>query len=347
MAANSTRSPVRAFLNVACFIATFIAVCGAVRVSRPFPEVVGIYPKWLYFAKHKDEYDVLFIGSSRFYHQIIPRQFDRRIAATRPERPTRSFNFGYDAMWPPESFYMLRRILKLKPARLDWVIIDALGIVASLEAENRDTQRTAHWHDWRHTRIAWEAVLDMPLSALRKWRLLVGHGSLLFTQLTNQGIGAQWLTYEFGIEKRKKASRWVPPKAWADSEGYAAEPKIALFGPALKKYERAVAKMRQGIPEIPARPAFRRSLAHIVDEVKQAGMHPILVIPPSVDVRENFTRLPPGVPVWRYNDPNRFPELYEAANRFDDAHLNHDGAQIFTDLLAKDFVQYQKSSEQQ
>jgi hypothetical protein len=311
----------------------------------PFPEVVGIYPKWLYFAKNKDRYDVLFIGSSRFYHQIIPLQFDERVAAAKgPEMQMRSFNFGYDAMWPPESFFMLRRILELKPARLKWVFIDTLGMVANLEAENRDTQRTAYWHDWQHTRIAWEGVMDMPIPPLRKWRLLIGHGSLLTRQITNQGAGAEWLNYEMGVEKRKKSSRWAPPKAWADTEGYAPEPNMAFSGAAIERYADKVEQMRAGIPEVPARPSFRRALGDIVNEVKAAGLQPILILPPSVDFRENFVGLPESVPVWRYNDPNRFPQLYETANRFDDAHLNHRGAMIFTDLLADDFVEHLKSA---
>jgi hypothetical protein len=335
-----SRSPLRVVVNAAFFVAAFAAVCGAIRGALPFPEVVGIYPKWLYFGKHKDSYDLLFLGSSRFYHQIIPKQFDASVAATVPAHPVKSFNFGYDAMWPPESFFMLRRILETKPARMKWVVIDALGIVANLEAENRDTQRTAYWHDWQHTRIAWEGVMDMPLPPIRKWRLLVGHGSLLAKQWTNQGGGAEWLNYRMGVEKRKKASRWAPPKAWADTEGYAAEPKVMLTGAALERYEEKVQQLRANFPEVPARPAFRRALQDAVDEVRRTGMRPILVIPPSVDPRENFTGLPEGVPVWRYNNPVRYPELYEARHRFDDAHLNHDGAVLFTDLLAKEFAEY-------
>jgi hypothetical protein len=345
LSALVTRSPIRVLLSVACFFAAFAAVCAGVRKSQAFPEVVGIYPKWLYFGKNKDRYDVLFLGSSRFYHQIIPLQFDQRVVAARGgDKGVRSFNFGYDAMWPPESFYMMRRILELKPARLKWVFIDTLGMVANLEAENRDTQRTAYWHDWQHTRIAWEGVMDMPSPPVRKWRLLAGHGSLFVRQMTNQGRGAEWLNYAMGVEKRKKASRWALPKVWAATEGYAAEPSVAFSGKALERYEEKVEEMREGIPEVPARPSFRRALDDIVREVKAAGMEPILILPPSVDFRENFTGLPEGVPTWRYNDPVSFTELYETANRFDDAHLNHSGAMIFTDLLAAKFVEYLDSA---
>ena len=342
MPVTTSRSPLRALLNVVCFFAAFAAVCAGVRVATPFPEVVGIYPKWLHFKKNKDRYDVVFLGSSRFYHQIIPQQFDERVGAAAPGREVRSFNFGYDAMWPPESFYMLRRILELKPARLKWVVIDALGIVANLEAENRDTRRTAYWHDWQHTRIAWEGVMDLPLPPLRKWRLLAGHGSLLARQVTNQGLGAEWLSYEFGVEKRKKASRWAPPKVWANTEGYAAEPRTVLTGAALRNYEQKVARLRESLPQAP-RPAFRRALQEAVDDVKRAGMNPILVVPPSVETRDNLSDLPQGVSVWRYTDPNRFPELYDTAHRFDDAHLNHEGAVLFTDLLARQFIENLKA----
>jgi hypothetical protein len=83
----------------------------------------------------------------------------------------------------------------------------------------------------------------------------------------------------------------------------------------------------------------------MVEEVKAAGIEPILIIPPSGDPRENFSGLPEGVQVWRYNHPSRYPELYEASRRYDDTHLNHEGAILFTDLLAARFAEHSKAAD--
>src|SRR5688572_9516465 len=93
--------------NLAIFLAALGGVAGAIQAARPFPEVLGIYQKYLHFARHRADYDVLVIGSSRIYHSFIPAQFDLRVAAGCGLN-VRSFNFGYDGMSPPETFFVLR-----------------------------------------------------------------------------------------------------------------------------------------------------------------------------------------------------------------------------------------------
>src|SRR6185295_4580036 len=139
--------------NSVFFLVACAAGCALVGRFAPFPEVPGIFPKWSYFARNRDRIDVLFVGSSRFYHQIIPAQFDAAVGEGR------SFNFGYDGMWPPESFYLLRRLLDLRPARLKWVVIDLMDINTQLDALNVSTLRMAYWHDLRHTALAFRDIV--------------------------------------------------------------------------------------------------------------------------------------------------------------------------------------------
>ena len=68
------------------------------------------------------------------------------------------------------------------------------------------------------------------------------------------------------------------------------------------------------------------------------GARPVLILTPTLKEKENFTALPEGVPVLRFQDPNAFPQLFDPAHCYDNEHLNHAGAQIFTDLLAADEV---------
>jgi len=320
------------------FFAGLVAVCASIRFALPFPQVSGVYQKWLYFAKNKDRYDVLFLGSSRFYHQVIPKQFEERVAAAAGHK-VRAFNFGYDGMWPPESFWMLRQLLAMKPANLRWVFMDCVDIVAKLDDRNASTLRTAYWHDAPHTAMALDSIADMPIPPRRKWSLAVRHVTYLFRQWTNQGCGAEWLKFEFGLDKRKKARRWDPPKGWANSEGYEPEPARPFSDSDRAAFETEVAARRDNASATPTRRSFLRALNGIVGEVRAAGAEPILVVPPTVDPRENFRDFPPGVIVWRYQDPGAYPALYAVENRYDASHLNHSGAQVFTDLLATRFAE--------
>jgi hypothetical protein len=342
--ANAAPGLLRAARNAAIFLVALATVCAVIRAALPLPIGTGLSDKWFYFGKAKDRYDVLFVGSSRLYHGVIPPQFDARVKEV-SGREMRSFNFACDAVWPPESLWLLRQILALEPARLRWVFLDCMDIVPQLDEHNIATQRTATWHDWRHTLMAWRAVAELPLPLREKWPLCTRHGTLLLRQWTNQGRGAEWLAVESGLAKKKKRPRGEPSKLWKDAEGYNAESDRPLAEPARAKFQLSVAAQKKGFPPAPIRPSFRTALAEIVAEVRAAGAEPILVLTPTVLAPENFRGLPENVAVWRYHDVNEYPALYEIENHFDRMHLNHAGAQIFTDLLATRFGELLKAQK--
>jgi hypothetical protein len=330
----------RPLLLAALFFLALGGVSAAIRAARPFPEVASVYHKWRYWVARKDHYDVLFVGTSRLYHHVIPAEFDAHVQAAAPHLgPVRSFNFGIDAMWPPEQFYLLRRILAAGSTRLRWVILDCMDIQARIDPRNERSRRTAYWHDWRHTVMAWEAVPAMYGPLHRKVHTATLHGSLLLKEWTNQGLAAEWLSYELGIEKRKKASRWDPPDEWKDTEGYERGKDEPFTGEPLAAYQARVAALRENWPPQPLAPPYYRAVAEVNALVRAAGAEPIWVITPSDDVRENFAGFPPGSVVWSYVDPHRFPELYDPSLHYDHQHLNHAGAQLFTRYLAARFAE--------
>src|SRR6185369_6903750 len=94
-------------------VASFCATALGLRVFLPAPQIDGISSKIQFIREHRDEIDTLFIGSSRAYHGINPRVFDATTAAA--GAPTHSYNFGVDAMLPPETFYVVDQILAAKP----------------------------------------------------------------------------------------------------------------------------------------------------------------------------------------------------------------------------------------
>ena len=97
-----------ALINSTICVVAFLVTCIVLRAVLPFPEIDGgVSQKFRFFAAHKDEFDTLFIGSSRIYFQISPAVFDR---VTRESgMPTHSFNFGIGGMYLPETGYLLNR----------------------------------------------------------------------------------------------------------------------------------------------------------------------------------------------------------------------------------------------
>src|SRR5713226_6136440 len=87
----------RQFVGLANCIAglcAFVVSCQALHCVAGLPRIAQVTPKLEYFAGHKDEFDTLFVGSSRIYHQVMPEVFDEVLRAN--GREARSFNFGID-----------------------------------------------------------------------------------------------------------------------------------------------------------------------------------------------------------------------------------------------------------
>ena len=117
-----------------------------IRPRLPFPPIAGVRDKLAWFAAHGEEFDTLFVGSSRIFRQIIPAEFDRVMA--KAGVPTHSFNLAMDAMSSPEDEYMLEKALQNRKKPLKFVISECYRIRHTyFENGMEGTIRHAYWHD--------------------------------------------------------------------------------------------------------------------------------------------------------------------------------------------------------
>src|SRR6188474_2428492 len=100
-------------LNAGIAVLSFFLTCAGLNLILPFPEIGGVSRNLRFFQRHGNDFDTLFVGSSRIHHQISPAIFDR--AMREAGFTTRSFNFGVNAMFPPEDSYFVERLLATKP----------------------------------------------------------------------------------------------------------------------------------------------------------------------------------------------------------------------------------------
>ena len=136
------------FLCATLCIIALLATSFFIHSFLPPSIPTGVASKLKFFSAHKDEFDTLFIGTSRVYYALSPEIFD---GVTRASGiPTRSFNFGVDGMHPPENFYLIEQILKTKPKNLKWVFLETEDIQTKWDSA-LGTQRVLYWHDWRRT----------------------------------------------------------------------------------------------------------------------------------------------------------------------------------------------------
>jgi hypothetical protein len=328
------------FFCVAIALAALVATSALFHAFLPPLLPKGVAAKLEFFAQHKDEFDTLFVGTSSIYYAVSPEIFDR---TTRENgRPTRSFNFGIDAMHPPENFYVLDQILKTKPRNLKWVFIETADIETKLH-KVLGTERAVYWHDGPRTALAVRKALNPRGNA--KWyvrlsRLWVGRRALaahlkLFAQRF-ANVGRAMDLFSTGTSGRNSEDELeLGPKR----DGY------RLAGQAMPAEQAAGFQQRlaQEIAQARPKPLDRyadeayRDYAH---RLRAIGAAPLFVVPPLIFQSPVIFREPPPPPgpLLTFNDAASYPMLFDTKFRIDDAHLTREGAEDFTRLLAQEFL---------
>ncbi len=302
----------------------------------------GVAEKLTFFAKHKDEFDTLFLGSSRFYYAISPQDFDQ---ITRENGlPTRAFNFGIDGMNPPETFYVLDQILKTEPRRLKWLFVEVDNIETKSHLKILGTHRLLYWHDWRRTALTLRKALNPRPDTKwyqrlnRLWtarRDLVLHLGLFEKQFTNVGRAVEF--FSSGSESRDLKSEFLlgPKGNGYRGAGAAMSPERAEHF--RRKLAGEISASRSEFIDPYAESAYR----DCASSVRALGAEPIFVVAPSIFQSPlRFRESPPPAPMLVFNDARTYPQLYDTKVRVDDQHLTNEGAAEFTRLLALEFVRH-------
>jgi hypothetical protein len=349
---TSGKTVVRALTNTAIGATAFLLSCIGLRAILPFPEIDGgVSQKFRFFAAHKDEFDTLFIGSSRVYFQISPAIFDR---VTRESgMPTHSFNFGVGGMYLPETAYLLEQILNLKPRNLRWVFIEYDELQTKWSPENQSSRRALYWADWKRVslllRKLTDAGTDPPwLPDPAKLRdiilrqndekstrsLLTFYVTQVERNYTNISRAADVLDHFLSRDTQERRASYLG----AASDGYVTRPnRMSPSQPAA--YERALAAAMAQTGTRPLSPYAMEAFRQCAQEVRNIGAVPIFLITPStteINVAAETTELT-GV-VMAFNNPQAYPNLFRSSARRDGQHLTKAGAEEFTRIVATNFV---------
>ena len=347
------KTVIRALTNTGIGAAAFLITCVGLRVVLPFPEIDGgVSQKFRFFAAHKDEFDTLFIGSSRVYFQISPAIFDR---VTRESGlPTHSFNFGIGGMYLPETAYLLEQILNLKPRNLRWVFIEYDELQTKWSPENQTSRRALYWADWKRVSLLLRKLTDAGtdpfwLPSPAKLRdivlrqedekntrsLLTFYAGQFEKNYTNVARAADVLQYFFGRDTKERRVRYLG----VASDGYVTRPN-RMSPTQVAAYERGLAAAMAQTDTHPLSPYAVEAYRQCAQEVRNIGATPIFLITPSttqINVATESTGLT-GV-VMAFNNPRTYPSLYRSSVRRDGQHLTKSGAEEFTRIVAANFVE--------
>jgi hypothetical protein len=346
---------VRLLLGSLAFTLAFVAACMVIRRAFPFPQIPNVHAKYTHFTEHANDYNTLFIGTSRINYQVIPAEFDQLTKAAGV--PTESFNAAVAAMRPPEDAYFLDQLLAARPQRLRWVFVELGWIRASISDDQIGTVRAQYWHDWPRLWLIWQSVTQLKPSEKKRtpkrvWREVreplaefPQHAMLFLREMTNLGRGdilTRQLLYP-PIDWRPTLPNYLGPDlaGWVEtSRGEAMTPE----NQAMFEKERADRLAEPAKPDF-GDPVSQRALDEMIAKIERSGATPVIVIPP-ITSKKTFAVTPERARrtmVLDFNDLQRYPELYENKHRIDTHHLNTAGAKVFTRLLAERFIEEAKA----
>lgn len=335
-------SALRTVLCAGSFVLGWLGLAALAGSLLPPPRLPVLSEKRAHFLAHADDYDAVFIGSSRVYRGIVPQIFDAGMQAR--GHTVRSFNFAMEAVWPPESLYRVREFLRLR-SRVRWVFIELLPVNPRITPENAGTLRSIYWHDWRHTTLAWREIASQnAFTTGEKCAWFALHAELFLRRLSHVSRAADWLEPRLQprVDVEKTARKeFIFNTPWIDAEGFVPEPATPMTPEVAAAFHQQAAAYAQSLTPVALSAHLRDELRDLAATVRASGATPIFVITPSITRAENFTDLrAEGIDadLISFKDPARFPALYDPALHFDGPHLNERGARELSRLLAEEFA---------
>ena len=332
-------------LSVCAFVAGLLLTAWLVRCLFPLFDDFVVHQKMVHLKQHIDEYDTLFLGSSRVYHQISPAIFDQ---ATREAGiPTKSLNIGVDALFPPEDSYIAEYVASLRPKNLRWVFVEVSMFLPDWAEKNSDSPRAVYWHDWKRTSMAARDVLQhtKPFEWKKRkkrwksWQQGVQRAGMQVEmfgrRMTNLGRGGGLIEKLLNAKKSKPIQGFGPAK-----DGYAplatSEEKAAV---ALSNYDKLMATREQNPVEYKAlSPVGQENLDRVLKAVRETGATPVLVVSPVLTRMAFVPRNPAKELYLDFADVHTWPELYRKENLYDIGHLSKPGAELYTRYIAESWL---------
>ncbi|HYJ06034.1 MAG TPA: hypothetical protein VEX43_12935 [Chthoniobacterales bacterium] len=328
------------FFCAAMALAAFVATSALFHALLPPIIPKGVAAKLEFFAQNKDAFDTLLVGTSSIYYSVSPEIFDR--TTNESGLPTRAFNFGIDAMHPPENFYVLDQILRTQPRNLKWVFLETADIETKLH-KVLGTERAVYWHDWPRTKLALRKALNPRGDARwyirisRLWvarRDLTAHLKLFAQRFVCAGRGME-LIFPKKNDRTNEAELELGPRR----DGYRLAGH-AMSAEQAASFEKQLAQeIAQARPK-PLDPVADEAYRDYAQRIRAIGATPLFVVPPLIFQSPVGFREPPPAPgpLLSFNDVRAYPMLFDTQFRIDDAHLTKEGAEEFTRLLAQEFV---------
>ncbi|HYR58774.1 MAG TPA: hypothetical protein VEO95_09105 [Chthoniobacteraceae bacterium] len=212
--------------------------------------------------------------------------------------------------------------------------------------------RAQYWHDWPRMWLMWQRLTylkpaDKRRSPAKIWNELreplaelPDHFGHFVREMSNLGRG-DFLARQL-LRRRADWRLTLSDQLGPDLAGWRTTGRGEDMPPDIRPhYEKELAErlIEPAVRDL-AEPVSQGALEAMIAKVERLGATPVLIVPPMTGKRTFYPRPERArkTIVLDFDDPVRFPELYENRNRLDRDHLNTAGAEVFTRLLAEHWV---------
>lgn len=346
----------RAWALILGFLVAFVVTTLSIHRLVPWPEEFGLRAKFEYYRDHKDEFDAIYVGSSRLFRGLEPAIVDAEMAQR--GHPIRSFNLGFGGMTTFEQDFVLRQTVGLKSSKLRWIFFEGgPWDPADYFLSNKFTSRSIFWHDNYGTLQALHSVVLAKKPPLEKWLIAYTHLQLWAMKTNNMGQGKAVVSSLLGITN-DSALRGLSDETVAEGLGYQALEDVPSADPdaAHKALMERRSDFESRIARIPAWNAQELDVeSYNFDALRaqyqlarEANATLVYILPPNHEGNSDRLRLHErgDIPIlFDYSDPAKYPEFFQIEKRFDQMHLNKDGALLFSRQFAADFAEQWKKAQ--
>ena len=344
----------RSLVNVALFLVAFSVATATIREATP----ERLKNEW--FKKERDNFEIVFLGSSHVYRQLNPAILDSTLTAR--GHSLRSFNFGVPGMRFPEAVYMAHRTLDWAPKNLRFLVLELGDWRTDIREENLRTERMVYWHSLPITLQLFSAIWseDLPLQErlLRSWTHL--HHMALRLGNVDQGP----VLWE-ALVKGERESFYLPngtlrPGLGLDGKGYRPldlEASTKTFRQRRQEFLNDLRGFRSARTELRSKKwegEKDSNLAAAIDSLRaraaKQGVEVLCLVLPGYEKPEGWLQLhlDGHLPLFlAFNDPDAYSELYRAKHRWDLFHLNEAGANKLSSTFANEFADWLETRDTQ
>ncbi|MEO5571344.1 MAG: hypothetical protein ABIT08_01095 [Bacteroidia bacterium] len=301
-----------------------------------------IYLKDTWLARHKENFNTVFIGSSHVFRQFETPLFDSLIRFG--EQPVKSFNYGIQGLAASELFYLSDHLVKKNPA-IKYLMIELTKITFP-DHVNLHTTRMFYWYNYQTYLFTLKAIFDskntnFPL----KGAIATMHTIGLIDKCLNFGFISDINNFYSRNEKVKNKissmstyngfapRKEIYPKQ-SDTNGINIRSKASAEQ--FQKYENNPELLKNYNKE------YLIKINEIINDYSKKGIQVIFVIAPRADKDQYDEVIPLLAQIDARNkieiaDSRKYPEFYSLDNSADQTHLNKKGSRIFTTVLANEF----------